>query len=374
MRTIFIIVKKEFLQIFRNKAMLPLLTVIPIVQLILLSYAASNEVKNLGLVIYDADHSSYSRQLRDKFTASGYFILKSMPDNMAQAQRYLQTDEADIIMNIPAGFERDLLKDKVSEIQLQVNAINGSKGGLAGSYAATVIGDFNRQILPEAFRTAAVKVQKMPSFNVTHSNWYNPSLDYKIFMVPGILGTIVVILTLILAAMNVVREKELGTIEQINVSPIKRHEFIIGKLLPFLFIGLFDLVIGLAAGKLIFDIPMVGSLWLVFAFCVVDIIVVLGIGLLISTTVNTQQQAMFIAWFFMMIFILMSGLFTPVESMPKWAQYMTIPNPITHFVAVMRKVLLKGSGWADIKMHFYIMGIMAITINALAVMAYQKRG
>lgn len=374
MRTIFIIVKKEFLQVFRNKAMLPLLTVIPIVQLILLSYAASNEVKNLGLVIYDADHSAYSRQLRDKFTASEYFVLKSMPDNMKQARRYLQTDEADIILNIPANFEQNLLKGQLSEVQLQVNAINGSKGGLAGSYAAMVIRDFNQQILPEALRTAAVKVQKMPSFNITHSNWYNPDLDYKIFMVPGILGTIVVILALILTAMNVVREKELGTIEQINVSPIKRHEFIIGKLLPFLFIGLFDLVIGLTAGKLIFDIPIVGSLWLIFAFCVVDIIVVLGIGLLISTTVNTQQQAMFVAWFFMMIFILMSGLFTPVESMPKWAQYMTIPNPITHFVAVMRKVVLKGSGWVDIKMHFYIMGMMAVVINALAVMAYRKRG
>ncbi|MCB0652312.1 MAG: ABC transporter permease [Saprospiraceae bacterium] len=374
MRTIFIILKKELLQVFRNKAMLPILTVIPIVQLILLSYAASNEVKNLGLVIYDADHSDYSRQLRDKFAASGYFVLKAMTDDMEGADVLLQSDEADIVLNIPAGFERDLLRNQVTEVQLRVNAINGSKGGLAGSYAATVIGDFNKQKLPEALRTASVRVQKMPGFNVTFSNWYNPTLDYKIFMVPGILAALVTILTLLLSAMNVVREKELGTIEQINVTPILKYQFIIGKLIPFLFIGLFDLVLGLAFAKLFFNIPIVGDLWLIFAFCIVNIIAILGIGLLISTTADTQQQAMFIAWFFMMIFLLMGGLFTPVESMPKWAQYFTVPNPIYHFVEVMRMVMLKGSGFQDIKQHFYIMGGLAVGINALAVWTYRKRG
>ena len=374
MRTIFIILKKELLQVFRNKAMLPILTVIPIVQLILLSYAASNEVKNLGLVIYDADHSDYSRQLRDKFAASGYFVLKAMTDDMEGADVLLQSDEADIVLNIPAGFERDLLRNQVTEVQLRVNAINGSKGGLAGSYAATVIGDFNKQKLPEALRTASVRVQKMPGFNVTFSNWYNPTLDYKIFMVPGILAALVTILTLLLSAMNVVREKELGTIEQINVTPILKDQFIIGNLIPFLFIGLFDLVLGLAFAKLFFNIPIVGDLWLIFAFCIVNIIAILGIGLLISTTADTQQQAMFIAWFFMMIFLLMGGLFTPVESMPKWAQYFTVPNPIYHFVEVMRMVMLKGSGFQDIKQHFYIMGGLAVGINALAVWTYRKRG
>ena len=374
MRTILIILKKELLQVFRNKAMLPLLTVIPVVQLILLSFAASNEVKNLGLVMYDADHSDYSQRLLDKFTASGYFVLKAMPDNTKAAYRFIQTDEADIVINIPAGFERDLLRNKSTDIQLQVNAINGTKGGLAGSYAALVIGEFNREILPEALKVGAIRINPTPGFTITQSYWYNPGLDYKVFMIPGILGMLAVILTMILSAMNVVREKELGTIEQLNVSPIKKYQLIIGKLLPFLLIGLMNLAVGLLASKLVFDIPILGSLWLVFAFCVVSIIVVLGIGLLISTTVNTQQQAMFIAWFFMMIFMLMSGLFTPIESMPQWAQNMTIPNPIAHLVTVMRKVLLKGSGWHDIKEHFYIMCILAVVVNALAVMAYRKRG
>ncbi|KAA3635730.1 MAG: ABC transporter permease [Bacteroidetes bacterium] len=374
MRTILIIIRKEFLQIFRNKAMLPILTVIPLVQLILLSFAATNEVKNLNLVVHDADHSDYSRKLRDKMMSSGYFVLRAQTDNMEEADEILQRDEADIILDIPPGFERSLLRDQEAKIQLRTNAINGMKGGLAGSYAATVIRDFNRQILPEALRTAAVRVDKMPSFNITFSNWYNPTLDFKVLMVPGILAALVTILTVILSGMNVVRERELGTIEQINVTPIKKYQFIIGKLLPFLFIGLFDLALGLAFAKLLFNIPMVGSLWLVFAFCVVNIIAILGVGLFISTTANTQQQAMFVAFFFMMIFLLMGGLFTPLESMPEWARYFAIPNPLAHFVEVMRKVLLKGSGFQDIKYHFMVMGIMAVVINLFAVMSYRKRG
>jgi ABC-2 type transport system permease protein len=354
--------------------MLPILTVIPLVQLILLSFAATNEVKNLGLVIYDADHSEYSRQLREKFVASGYFILEAFTEDMDSADKLLQSDDADIVLNIPPGFEKSLLRDQTTEVQLRINAINGVKGGLAGSYAALVIGEFNKQILPEALRTEGVQMKKIPGFDVTYSNWYNTTLDFKVLMVPGILAALVTIITLILSSMNVVRERELGTIEQINVTPIKKYQFLIGKLLPFLLIGLFDLALGLTFAKLLFDIPMVGNLWLVFAFCTVNVIAILGMGLFISTTADTQQQAMFIAFFFMMIFLLMGGLFTPIESMPQWAQYFTIPNPIAHFVEVMRKVLLKGSGFQDIKYNFYTMGIIAVVINALAVLAYRKSG
>ncbi len=371
MRTIWLIIQKELLQVFRNKAMLPLLTVIPIVQLILLSFAASNEVKNISLSVLDQDHSSYSRLLLQKMTASGYFRLQQYADYHDQAARSLQTDEVDMILEIPANFERDLLRDKTADLQLLVNAINGSKGGLAGAYASRVIQDFNREVIADA-QLSIANVRPTPRLEIEYSNWYNPTLDYKTFMVPGILGTLVTIIVMILTAMNIVREKEIGTIEQLNVTPIKKYQFILGKLLPFLLIGLFDLSIGLIAGKLIFDIPMVGSLWLVFAFCVVNLIVVLGIGLLISTMADTQQQAMFVAWFFMMIFILMSGLFTPIESMPKWAQYLTIPNPIAHFVEVMRRVLLKGSTFADIQYQFGVMTVLAVVFSSLAMLAYRK--
>jgi ABC-2 type transport system permease protein len=353
--------------------MLPLLTVVPVVQLILLSFAATNEVKDIKLAVYDQDHSQYSRRLINKFGASDYFILTESPRSMQAAQQMLQTDEADIILQIPAAMERDLLRLKRADMQLLVNAINGSKGGLANAYATLVIRDFNREVQGEiAART--ISMGNAGALQVTYQHWYNPELEFRTFMVPGILGTLVTILILVLTAMNVVREREIGTIEQLNVTPIRKYQLIIGKLLPFLLIGLFLLAIGLIAGKLIFHIPIVGSLWLIFAFCVVNLLAVLAIGMLISTMAETQQQAMFIAWFFMMIFILMSGLFTPIESMPVWAQYLTIPNPIAHFVEVMRQVMLKGSTFADVEQHFIIMAIVSVVFGSLAVWRYRKTG
>lgn len=372
MRTVLILVKKELLQIFRNKSMLPLLTVVPIVQLILLSYAASNEVTALHLAVLDEDQSTSSHRLTHKFTASDLFILKATPSSNEAAMALIEMDEVDLVIRIPTQFETSFLKREKTSIQLLANAINGTKGGLASGYASAVIQDFGKNLSLETLVRQQHRAVPQGGIEMTYSNWYNPSLDYKVFMVPGILGVLVIILTLILSAMNIVREREIGTIEQLNVSPIKKYQFILGKLLPFLLIGLGLLAVGLLAGKLIFNTPMVGNLGLVFLFCTVDLIVVLGLGLLISTFADTQQQAMFIAWFFMMIFILMSGLFTPIDSMPEWAQWLTYPNPIAHFVSVMRLVLLKGSDFADVGQHFWTVGLLAIAFSSLAVVSYRK--
>lgn len=374
MRTIIVLIRKELLQVFRNKAMLPLLTVVPVVQLIILSFAASNEVKDLQLAVVDHDHSEYSRRLTHKFTASSYFQLSGAPHNQREAEAMLQKDEADIIVQIPAGMERDLYREKSAGLQLLVNAVNGSKGGIANGYAKRVIQDFNREIRGEIAPRFKAMTAGNGRIDINFRHWYNPLLNYRTFMVPGILGTLVTILILVLTAMNVVREREIGTIEQLNVTPIKKYQLILGKLLPFLLIGLFDLAIGLIAGKLIFNIPIIGSLWLIFAFCIVNLLAVLAIGMLISTMADTQQQAMFIAWFFMMIFILMGGLFTPIESMPQWAQYLTYPNPIAHFVEVMRQVMLKGSTFADVQHHFVAMTIVSLVFGSLAVWTYRKTG
>jgi ABC-2 type transport system permease protein len=193
-------------------------------------------------------------------------------------------------------------------------------------------------------------------------------------MVPGILVLLVTMVTLFLSGMNIVREKEIGTLEQINVTPIKKHQFIIGKLLPFWILGMSILTIGLFIAKLVFNTPMVGSLLLLYGFTSIYILLVLGIGLFISNFTDTQQQAMFIAWFFMVIFILMSGLFTPIESMPKWAQAITEFNPVKYFVEVMRMVMLKGSTFMDILPQFAKTLVYALIINSLAVWRYRKTG
>lgn len=373
MRRLFHIVRKEFIQIARNKAMLPLMTVVPIVQLIVLTFAANNEVKNVQLAIVNHDQSAYARQLIQKIEVSDRFILVSTPHSSKEADALMQGGEVDIVLTIPPKFEKDFYRLKAGNLQLLVNAINGQQATVGASYLTSIIQSFNKEIRSDAAPQLIVqKVNSIPRIESTHSYWYNPDLDYKYFMAPGIMGELVTILVMLLTAMNIVREREIGTIEQINVTPIKKWQFILGKMIPFLIIGFVLLIVGLTAGKLIFDVPFRGNLGIIFAYCLVNLAAVLGLGLFISNLSNTQQQAMFTTFFFVIIFILMSGLFTPIESMPKWAQYLTIPNPIAHFVNVMRSVLLKGSGFSDVWFNFWVTGILAIIFNTLAVWSYRK--
>lgn len=371
MQTIIHILRKEFKQIFRNKTMLPMIFFMPIVQLLILSNAATFEVKNIRLHIVNLDGSSYSRELISKFRACSYFKIVDYSFSDAKAKDEVQKGNANVVLQIPAHFERDLLKTQKGNVLLSINAIDGAAAGVEFVYATSIIRDFNQSIqvtlLNPAQMTALPK-----TFNITQSFWFNPELDYKTFMVPGILVMLVTMVSIFLAGMNIVREKEIGTLEQINVTPIKKYQFIIGKLLPFWILGLFELAFGLCIGKIIFNIPVVGSLWVIFLFAAVYLMVVLGMGLFISNFTNTQQQAMFLSWFFMVIFILMSGLFTPIESMPHWAQNITEFNPIRYFVEVMRMVMLKGAGINEILPQLIKLSIYAFVINGLAVMSYRK--
>ncbi|MEM1134653.1 MAG: ABC transporter permease [Bacteroidota bacterium] len=368
------LIQKEFIQILRNKALLPLMTILPIIQLIVLSNAASNEVKNVNIVVVDLDRSEFSRLLNRKIVASPEFSLVATPYNKGEAVDYIQANKADIILEIPHNFEKDYLRGEQATLQILANAINGQQATVGSGYLNSIISSFNQELLAEipAFQLASKKVSSN-SIIVASRNWYNPELNYTDFMVPGILAELTALLTIILTAMNVVREREIGTIEQINVTPIKKWQFILGKLVPFLCVGLLLLTVGLTAGKLIFDIPMEGSLLLIFGYAIVNLIAVLGLGLLISNFADTQQQAIFVAFFFVLIFILMCGLFTPIDSMPKWAQYATIPNPLAQFISVSRKVLMKGSGFSDIKLEFLYTFLLAIIFNTLAIWSYKKQ-
>ncbi len=343
--------------------MLPLLLVMPVLQTLLLAFAANYEVKNLALAVVDHDLSPTSRQLTAKMGASGYFKINTVPTAVL-ADHEMANDRADLILEIPINFERDLMREQRASVSLNANAINATKAGLGMGYAQNIIRDFQQETLN----------QGAPSLvNVTYSNWYNPRLDYKTFMVPGILGTIVSLIICFLTALNIVREREIGTIEQLNVTPVKKWQFILGKLLPFWLLSLIMMTIGLTVGKLVFDIPMLGSLWLVFAYTAFFTPCMLGLGFLISNFADSQQQAMFTAWFFLIIFILMSGLFTPTSSMPEWAQWLNKLNPVAYFVEFMRLVLLKGAGFADIKTNFYTVLAYATAANTLAVITYKKR-
>ena len=370
MKTILFLIQKEFIQIFRHKLMLRLIILMPVIQLLILANAADFEVKNIYLHIIDKDLSPSSRELISKFEASLYFELVDFSFSREKGLDNLMENNADVILEIPFDFHKDILKKGDTRIYLTLNAINGQKAGIAQGYAQNILMDFNKAIILESSRQGGG--MRTPSINTTYANWYNPDLDYYAFMVPGILVLLVTILGLFLCAMNIVKEKEIGTIEQINVSPIARYQFIIGKLFPFWLLALLELGLGLILTVFVFRIQIVGSLWLIFLFASLYLIVILGIGLLISTITQTQQQAMFIAWFFLIVFILLSGLFTPIESMPVWAQQVTVFNPIRYFVEVMRMVVLKGSVLSDILPHIRVMLIYGVLINTLAVFNYRK--
>lgn len=371
MKTILFIIQKEFKQIFRNKSMLQLIFILPILQLLILSNAATFDVKNIAITFVDNDQSRDSRDLINAFKASTYFKVKAPHYSEKTAIEEVKYGKTDIIINIPVHFNRNLQKDQKASVSVSINAIDAATAGVENVYVTQIINTFNQNITMQ-LKYFSENKEVPQNILVIPSFWYNNTLNYKTFMVPGILVLLVTMLTLFLSSMNIVREKELGTLEQINVTPIKKYQFIIGKLFPFWVLGLVILTIGLVISKVVFDVPMLGNILLVYGFTSVYLLLILGFGLYISNHTETQQQAMFIAWFFIVIFILMSGLFTPIESMPQWAQKLTLLNPIRYFVEFIRMVLLKGSGFSEVLPNLLIVSGFAVFVNGMAVWSYKK--
>lgn len=370
MRTLLFLLQKEFKQIFRNRSILAMIMVMPVVQLIILPQAADYEVKNINLAVVDHDHSTYVQHLVSGITASGYFKLVSYNNSYKEAYSLIEADKADLVLEIPSGFERNLVREQEQKLFIAVNAINGTKANLGGAYLSSIIRNFNRQIRTELL--PPLKIPAAPVIDITSINWFNKNLSYKVFMVPGILSILVTMIGGFLSALNIVKEKEIGTIEQINVTPIKKHQFILGKLIPFWLLGNVVFGMGLLVSRVIYGIVPVGSLGLMFLFIAVYLLAVLGFGLLVSTICETQQQAMFIMFFFMMVFILLGGLFTAIESMPAWARVISRLNPVSYLIQVMRMIILKGSSLRDILPHLGAIALFAAVLNSWAVLNYRK--
>lgn len=374
MRIIQFLLQKEFLQIFRNKAMLPIIFVIPVVQLLVLSFAATYELKEANFALVDRDQSIASRELVSKLQATGYFTLQSEFSSEDEANIHLEKGEVAFIVHIPKDFQRALSSNKATSIQLVIDAVDGSLANLINSYVNSIVQDFSIQ---KSVNIQLIGPQKIPiptikKISSQAINWYNPNLDYITYMVPGILVILVSMIGLFLSGMNIVREREIGTIEQLNVTPITKFQFMIGKLVPFWVIGMFDLLLGLALARFGFQIPFLGSITTILIIAGIYLVLIQALGLFISTITDTQQQAMFIAWFIMVVFILMGGLFTPIESMPMWAQKVTLANPIAYFIKIMRLVLLKGAGWKEVYGMVIIITGMAVGLLAISVNRYKK--
>jgi len=370
MRTIIFLLQKEFRQIRRNKALLPIIFIMPIIQLLILVHATTFEIKNVNLCIVDNDQTNTSQRLVHKLEGSSFFKVKSTTFSLDQAEEELAMSNVDMILVIPQHFSHDLIKTKHTSVQCIPNAINSNFATLAYSYAASVILDFNINLATEL--VSSISPTPFKTIETTPRFWYNPELNYKWFMFPGIMVILISMIGIFISGLNVVREKEIGTSEQLNVTPMKKHHFIIGKLLPFLIIGLFELVLATTIGGLFFEVPLVGSIWVLLAFTFVYLLVVLGIGLFISTMAETQQQMMFIGFFAIIVFILLSGIFTPIESMPIWVQKFNIINPIAYFMKVIRNIMLKGSGFINLINEFIALSIYAVVILGLATWRYKK--
>jgi ABC-2 type transport system permease protein len=370
MRTILYLIRKEFLQIFRNKFISKAIFAVPIIQMLVLVPAVTFELKNVKVAVIDRDMSQESRGLIDKLSGSTFFKVSYLPESESEGDDLLYGNKCSLVLNIPSGFGKDIINGNQGKLMAVVDAVNASSAQITWAYLNGVIRDYNSELIkgnvvinpPAPAKTIAV----------TNRYWYNDSLNYKYYMLPGILVILVTAIGFLLSGLNLVREKEIGTIEQINVTPVRKYHFIIGKMAPFLIIGLIDLSLGLLIGKLAFNIPFAGSVLLLFLGSTIFLIAVLGLALFISTFSGTQQQYMFVAFFCMIIFILMSGIFTPYESMPQWAQDFNLINPVAYLMRINRMVMLKGSSASDISREIISLVVIAIGFTTLAVRRYRK--
>jgi ABC-2 type transport system permease protein len=370
MNRLFVIIQKEFRQIRRNPAVIRLILVMPVMQLILLPHAADYEIKNINLHVNDYDRSTLSRRMIDEISASGYFRLTGYGTDRKEALQAIERDRADLVLTIPAHFERTLVREDAAPLMLEVNAINGVKAGLGGAYMNRLLRDLNNDIRLE---WTGYDPMNAPGLRTTHIFRYNATMEYTLFMVPGILVLLLTLVGMNLTAINLVREREIGTIEQVNVSPIRKHQFILGKLIPQFLLGMLALTMGLTIARIMYGITPAGGYGPIYLFAMVYMLAVLGIGMIVSNQAATQQQAMLVSFFIMMIFVLMSGLYTSIDSMPEWAKWITRLNPVTYFIEVMRRVVLKGAGVADIAREFRIMGVFATASITIAIVGYHKR-
>lgn len=352
------LLEKEFKQFMRNAILPRIALMVPLMVMLVSPLVTTMDVKEVRVAVVDHDRTMASRRLTDRVAASPYFTLVARPTAYGGALRLVEDDRADIVLTIPAGYGRDLGAGHAApRVQITANAVNAAKAQIGASYLSQLT---TAQAAPPGGERLAVQYR------------YNPTLDYRAYMIPALMTLLVLILCGVLPALNIVSEKEIGTIEQINVTPISRLTFTMGKLIPFWVIGLVAVGLGVAVGGLVYGVWPAGSLWLILLASLLFTSVASGFGLVVSNYSTTLRQALFVIYFFVMIFILMGGLFTPIASMPRWAQTVTYGLPTRYYGEAMRALYLKGSSFADLLPQFGALALMAVGLGAWAVVSYRK--
>lgn len=360
------LLEKEFKQMMRDIILPIVFILLPIGVINMVPRAATQEVKNLKISVIDNDHSSWSSQLVQKLSASQYFHLSDVSSTYPKALESVEAGDADFIVEIEPQFERNLVKEGVSQVMISANAVNGVKAGLGSSYLAQIIADYSAQLREES--GLAASAVSMAHYDVAPRYLYNTNLDYKFFMIPGLMAMLLILLVGFLPALNIVGEKEKGTIEQINVTPVGKFDFILSKLIPYWAVGLLVLGYSMVLARLIYGQEPVGNIWVIFLFATLFILVVSSMGLIVSNYSDTTQQAALVMFFF----FLLSGLITPVSSMPEWAKAFTRINLLRYFIEAMRTLYLKGSNLYELRYNFYALSGYAVVMWAWAIRSYHK--
>ncbi len=365
------LIEKEFKQIVRNPMLPRLIVIFPIVMLLIMPWAADSEIKNINVSVVDNDRSPLSERLVQKIEHSPYFRLTDLSPTYPEAMRSIESNRADLVLEIPPRFERDLMGGSTPQVLIAANSVNGTKGSLGSGYASAIVSDFSAELRSQ-YGGLFPTPQPAERFSVSVRSLYNPHMDYKLFMVPALMVMLLTMLCGFLPALNIVSEKELGTIEQINVTPVGKFTFVLGKLIPYWIIGFLVLTIGLGIAWAVYGFLPAGSVGTIYLFTMVFLLVMSGLGVIISNNSGTMQQAMFLMFFFVIVFLMMSGLFTPVESMPRWAQAIAMFNPLKYFIQVMRAVYLRGSVVSDLYVQMAALSAFALFFNIWAVLSYRK--
>ena len=368
MRGVLHIVRKELIQVFRDRNMLRIIFLMPLFQLFVLGYAITFDVKNVGLLVIDRDGSSASRSLVDRFRESEHFIVKEIADPGSGIERHLRRGEAILALVIPEHFARDLDTGKSPEVGILVDGQNSNTAGIALGYCSRIMYRFMSDRAAQTLARHPTIRRDVRLIEPETRIWYNPELKSVYFMIPGIVAILLTVITMLLTGLAIVKEREAGTLEQLLVTPLKPWQIIAGKTIPFAMLGLAELALATTVGVLWFKIPVVGNIGLLALLALTFILTTLGLGVFISTMAGTQQQALFITWFFLQMFVLLSGIFYPIENMPRAVQAITLINPLRYFVAINREIFLKGGGlgvlWPELR-SLLVIGVCVFTFATL---------
>lgn len=363
---------KEFIQLRRDKRLLPLIFIAPILQIIILGYAATTDVRNVALVVYDADHSSASRELLNKFGSSGYFSIAGTVRNPSEGLEYLDHTKALLFLSVPNDFSEQLAAGGRATLQIVADGADANTARVGLNYAFMITQQFGTSVLQDRVAATGGAI-RIPTVNAEPRIWFNPELKSSHYMVPGVVVLVLMIVTMAFTAVAIVKEKEIGTMEQLLVSPLKPLQLIVGKLLPYILIGIVEIIVVLTVAINWFGIPLRGELWLLLSFCALFVMTTLGFGLFVSTVSNTQQQALMTAQFLVFFpSIMLSGFTFPIENMPRVIQCVTYIIPLRYALEAIRGIFLRGVGLDVLWPQALALFVLGIAILTLAVLRFRR--